>query len=355
MAIVLVTIVVTGAVWFSQSLKLLEMVVEGGAPLLVFFELMFLVLPNFLSPIIPVAIFLGLLFTMQKLVQDQEWIVMQSVGMGPFQLARPALLLALSAMLVHWAISIDLAPAAQRELRLQRHLIQTNYAGALLREGMFNAIGPHMTIYVHERTGSNLFKGILIHNTRDPIKTVTLTAEEGFLVGEKGPPRLVIARGTRQERNNNTGEIDWLKFDQYVVDLAMLNDAQDDNVLKAYERPMGELLNPPLDPANPNAPREYIAEANERIVFPFYNIAFAMIALVAVLGGEFSRRGRPHRYIIGVLLVVVMQSAALALADMGARNNALIPLMYAPPLTTVVIASGWLLRLRSSRRKIAHA
>ncbi|HRJ12878.1 MAG TPA: LptF/LptG family permease, partial [Alphaproteobacteria bacterium] len=164
MAILLITIVITGAVWFSQSLRLLELVVEGGAPLLVFFEMMLLVLPSFLVPIIPISLFLGLLFIMQKLLQDQEWIVMQGIGLGPFQLARPALLLAAGVMVLHWGISIDLAPSAQRELRFQRRLVQTDYAGALLREGTFNAIGSNMTIYVRERKGSNLFHGILIHD-----------------------------------------------------------------------------------------------------------------------------------------------------------------------------------------------
>ncbi len=355
MAIVLTTIVVTGAIWFSQSLKLLEMVVDGGAPLWVFLQLMLLVLPSFLAPILPVALFLGLLFTMQKLLQDQEWIVMQGVGMSPWQLARPALLLAVWVMFIHWAISIDIAPRAQRDLRLQRHLIQTDYAGALLREGMFNAIGRNMTIYVHERENSNLFKGILIHDTRDPMKSITLTAEEGFLVSDNGPPRLVIQRGTRQERSNATGEIGWLMFDQYVVDLSMLNDAQDDSYMKAYERPMGELINPAPDSNNPNAAREFMAEANQRIAFPLYNLAFAMIALVVVLGGEFSRRGRPHRYLIGVVLVVVMQSLSLALANFAARNNALIPLQYAPPVIATLVGGIWLTHLLGAKFGGTHA
>jgi len=349
MAIVLVTIVVTGAIWFSQSLKLLEMVVNGGAPIFVFAQLMFLVLPSFLAPILPVALFLGLLFTMQKLLQDQEWIVMQGIGMSPWQLARPALMLAIWVMFIHWAISIDIAPRAQRNLRLERHLIQTDYAGALLREGTFNAIGHNMTIYVHERESSNLFKGILIHDTRDPNKATTLTAEEGFLVSDNGPPRLIIQRGTRQERNNITGEIGWLMFDQYAVDLAMLNDAQDDTVVKAYERPMGELLNPTPDPANPNAQREFMAEAHQRIAFPIYNMAFAMVALIVVLGGEFSRRGRPHRYIIGVLLVILMQSMSLALANLAARNNALIPLQYTPPIVMMLGGFIWLAHLLGAK------
>lgn len=349
MAILLVTVVVTGAIWFTQSLKLLELVVDGGAPIFVFFQLMILVLPSFLSPILPVALFLGLLFTMQKLVQDQEWIVMQGSGMSPWQLARPALLLALTVMGFHWVISMDIAPAAQREMRLQQKLIQTDYAGALLREGTFNAIGHNMTIYVHERTSSNMFKGVLIHDTRNPQKTTTLTAEEGFLVNGNGPPRLIIARGTRQERNNTTGEIGWLMFDQYVVDMAGLNDVQADPFSKAYERPMSDLFNPPNDPANPNAAREFLAEAHNRISFPLYNFAFAMIALVAVLGGEFSRRGRPHRYFAGVLLMVGMQAGALAIANLAARDNALIPIMYTPPLLTILIGCGWLMHLKGGR------
>ena len=273
LAIVLVTILITGAIWFSQSLKLLETVVEGGAPITVFFELMLLVLPSFLAPIMPLALFLGLLFTMQKLIHDQEWIVMQGAGMSPWQLARPALMITLAVMLLHFLISMDLSAAAQRELRLERKLIQTDYAGALLREGTFTAVGKDITVYVRERSGSNLFRGIIIHDTRDHDKSITLTAETGFLLNDKGPPRLIIQKGTRQERTNVTGEVSWLAFDQYVVDLAGLTNMPDDTFLKAYERPMSELLNPPADVAlNANALREFAAEANQRIAFPLYNL-----------------------------------------------------------------------------------
>lgn len=354
MAILLITLVVTGAVWFSQSLRLLELVVDGGAPLLVFFEMMVLVLPSFLVPIIPISLFLGLLFVMQKLLQDQEWIVMQGIGLGPFQLARPALLLTAVIMIFHWAISIDIAPSAQRELRLQRNLVQTDYAGALLREGTFNAIGSNMTIYVRERKSSNVFHGILIHDTRDPQHSITLTAEDGFLVSETGPPRLVIQKGTRQERDPATGKINWLIFEQYIVDLAMLKGAKDQAFIKAYERPMSELFNPPLDVDSQNSKAEFLAEAHERIVFPLYSLAFCLIALVVVLGGEFSRRGRPRRYITGVLLAIGLQSLALALANIAAKNNLLIPLMYVPPLTVITIGALWLLRLRGNLEKAPY-
>ncbi len=355
LAILLITLVITGAVWFSQSLRLLELVVEGGAPLLVFFEMMLLVLPSFLVPIIPISLFLGLLFIMQKLLQDQEWIVMQGVGLGPFQLARPALLLTVGIMVFHWAISIDIAPGAQRELRFQRKLVQTDYAGALLREGTFNAMGSNITIYVRERKGSNLFHGILIHDTRDKAQSITLTAESGFLINETGPPRLMIQKGTRQERNAETGRINWLLFDQYIVDLAMLKATKDEAFIKSYERPMSELFNPPPDIDSQNSKHEFLAAAHERIVFPLYNLAFAFVALVVVLGGEFSRRGRPRRYIAGILLAIGMQSLALALANIAAKQNMLIPLMYLPPLATIVIGTIWLLRLRGNLERAPYA
>lgn len=355
MAIVLVTIVITGAIWFSQSLKLLEMVVQGGAPLFLFFQMMFLVLPSFLAPIMPIALFLGLLFTMQKLLQDHEWIVMQGIGMSPWQLARPALLITFTLMIVHSVISIELAPGAQRELRFQRKLVQTDYAGALLREGTFNAIGKDITIYVYERSSSNFYKGILIHDTRNPLKAVTLTAEEGFLVGDNGPPRLVIQHGTRQERNLADGKINWLIFDQYVVDLAMLNDTKDNSFIKSYERPMSELLSPSAETiaANPHAQREFLAEAHQRISFPLYNLAFAFIALVVVLGGEFSRRGRPVRYVTGLILAVALQAGALALANISAKNNMMIPLLYLPPCVVILLGTSWIAILMGRRNLAA--
>ena len=348
MAVVMITLVIAGAIWFSQSLRLLDIVVQGGAPMIAFFEMMWLILPSFLVPILPITLFLGLLFVMHKLIQDQEWVVMQGVGLSFWQLARPALLLAFVVMLLHSALAIEIAPAMQRDLRFQRQLVQTDYAGAFLRSGTFNAIGSNMTIYVKERKGSSEFNGILIHDTRDPRFEITLTAQQGYLVTGEGAPRLVIQNGTRQERNSETRKINWLVFDQYVVDLAMLKQAQEDVFVKPYERPMKELLSPPSD-ITPKQKIEFIAEGHERISFPLYNIAFSMIAFVIVMGGEFSRRGRPARYIIGILGVVGLQALALTLATLSAENLQLVPLMYAAPLLVGVACIAWLSRLHKGR------
>ena len=54
---VLVTIGLTGIIWLSQSLRFVEMIVNRGVTGGMFLYLTMLLLPNFLSIILPVALF----------------------------------------------------------------------------------------------------------------------------------------------------------------------------------------------------------------------------------------------------------------------------------------------------------
>ncbi len=59
----LVTAGLTCVIWLSQSLRFIEMIVNRGLSAAQFFYLTFLLLPNFLSIILPIALFTIVVFT----------------------------------------------------------------------------------------------------------------------------------------------------------------------------------------------------------------------------------------------------------------------------------------------------
>ncbi len=337
-AFVTITLVLATAIWFSQSLKLLETVINGGAPIYLFFELMGLVLPGFLPSILPIALFIALLFSYQRLLADSELVVMTSAGYSPWQLTKPALCLAIVATLFHLALNVDLVPRAFREMRVERNFIKTQYAGAILRDGSFNTVNAHLTIYVKEREGRNFLRGILIHDTRNAATAITLTAEQGYLIDDAQGPRLIIQNGTRQERDIATGHINWLQFKQYVVDLMFYNNGDNTNdTIKSNERPMSELFHPPPEMQTPKLLAAFRAEAHNRLASPLYNIAFALAAILTIIGGDFNRRGRLQRTLSAVGLMVLIQISAMSLAKLADKNSNLLPVLYIFPLLIVAV------------------
>ena len=88
-----VAVTLTCAIWLTQSLRFIELIVNRGLTLATFFNLTLLLLPSFLWLLLPIALFAAVLFTYQRLSADSELTVMRAFGRSPLQIARPALAL----------------------------------------------------------------------------------------------------------------------------------------------------------------------------------------------------------------------------------------------------------------------
>ena len=68
------------------------LIVNRGLSASTFLYVSMLILPGALALILPIALFAALLFVYQRLRADSELVVMSATGLGPWDLARPALL-----------------------------------------------------------------------------------------------------------------------------------------------------------------------------------------------------------------------------------------------------------------------
>ena len=341
LATVIIAFVLASALWLAQSVKLVQFVINGGAPLSMFFSLMTLSFPQLLTPILPLCFCFAILFVYLRLYQDSELIVLRGSGLSAFQLLKPMLAIAVAFMLIHWLLTISIAPFSKRELRDQRQVITSEYSAAALREGMFNSMNANLTIYVKARSGGNHYNGILIHDTRNKEVTVTITAAEGALLRNKGQPVLVIQRGTRQEKNMTTGQISWLEFDEYAVDLkSMASDSTEDKV-KAGEQTFSGLF----DHNNPDYAKyakEFRLEANERLSSPLWNMAYGTIAMAVLLCGTYRRRGVTQRILLAGLGAIIVQGCLFGLNSAIDTKASLTWVLYILPLLICGIGFGFI-------------
>src|SRR3546814_5191353 len=75
MATVFVTVALTFAIWLTQSLRLIDYIVNRGLPASTFLTFVGLLLPSFLGVVLPVATFVAILFVYHKLAMDSEMVV----------------------------------------------------------------------------------------------------------------------------------------------------------------------------------------------------------------------------------------------------------------------------------------
>ncbi len=347
----------TVTIWLTQSLRLIEIVVEAGAPLRLFLWLLLLTVPTFLGIVLPIALVGAVLFTYNRLTMDSELVVMRAAGVGPFRLARPAVVLAGTVMVIVFALNLWLTPAAHRELVRMEHAVKNDYSQLFLREGVFNEIGERLSVYVRERDRDGNLHGVLIHDARVIDKAVTIMGERAVMVPGETGARFVVFNGNRQEMDKTTNRLSELFFERYAVDIKVLSSAAGDRWPDARERTTAELLSPPPEVAQyDRMVRQMRAELHHRLSSPLFALAFTLVALASLLSGEFNRRGQASRVTVTILAVVVLQAASLGLTSLSTRMGAFIPLMYLLPLL-VLVPTTWMLTqgLRRRRRPSALA
>src|ERR1051326_8810127 len=85
-AAVFVTVALTAAIWLTQSLRLVDLIVNRGLSAGLFLYLGVLTLPRFVDIVLPIGIFIAVLFTYYRLIAESEIVVMRAAGVSQFAL-----------------------------------------------------------------------------------------------------------------------------------------------------------------------------------------------------------------------------------------------------------------------------
>ena len=164
----LVVVALTCIIWLSQSLRFIELIVNRGLPLWMFLQLTVLLLPAWLTLVLPIACFAAVLFVYNRLTSDRELMVMAAAGLGPAKLARPALLVGVLTVVAGYCMTIYLQPLGYRTFKEMHRSATTTPTPCCAR--VFTTVARDVTFFVRQRRGAGELEGILVHDARDPRK-----------------------------------------------------------------------------------------------------------------------------------------------------------------------------------------
>jgi lipopolysaccharide export system permease protein len=370
--IVLFIFLLTCVIWLSQSLRLLDLVINRGQSAPTFFYLTLLMLPSLLVVILPIAFFAGALYGLHKLNADSELTVMSAAGFSRTQLLTPILIAAAALMVGTYACSLYLMPFCQRLMRDKEIDIRADIGAAILNEGQFNTPAEGLTVFMRELSPDGQLRGVLVHDERDRLHPTTYLAESGILAQTPAGARLIMLDGTIEQSTVNgpcrknsqhvtvsgtsahgglpkcaagssyaLPTLSVLKFKRYVFDLDQFGERQQDAELRTSERYLGELLWPGSGkPLKPEAVRVYFAEANNRLAAPLYCPAFALIAFAAVTLGRRARGAYALRLSAASMIAAGLRIAGYGVQGLGARNPLFCSLFYLIPLLAGAAAAA---------------
>ena len=338
----LVTGALTATVWFAQSLRLVDLIVNRGLSAEIFLYLVILILPRFLDIVLPIGTFIAVLFVFNRLITESELVVMRAAGVSQYGLAKPVLVLSGICFLFLMTVSAYLLPAANREFKDLQFEIRNRFVSSLLQEGAFTTITEKLTIYIGSRNNRGEVNGLLIDDERDPQHPVTLVAERGAFADAGVASRIIMVNGNRQQFDRDSGKLNVLTFTRYVLDLDTIRDAAEGHFREPQERFLGELLFPPPE-LDPTTQYSYLIEFNQRLTVPLTVFSFAMIPLACLLPGEFNRRGQLRRVLIAIGGALAFQTTDLAIKNLAGRYPIAIALTYVVALLPFTVGLGILL------------
>jgi lipopolysaccharide export system permease protein len=329
--VALLTLLLASVIWLVSIMPLLDLVITKGQSAVTFLYLILLLLPTPLVIILPIAFFFAALFTLQRLQAESELVVMASAGYSLRQLAIPVLGAGAIVMAVTYACVLFLAPAGQRVLRDKLLDIRADMAGALLNEGEFNPVSQGLTVFIRQLSSNGEIRGVLVHDNRDRAHPVTYLAEKGILAKTPAGTRVIMIDGTVETGGKGGQQLQVLHFVRYTINMDQFSSPARYTLRKMNERYLGELLWPPEQGVSQKIRDQFFAQAHDRLSQPLYCLAFALIAMAAVVRGRRQRGSIAMRLTIASMVAAGLRIAGYGVMGIAQRTPALVVLFYLLP------------------------
>lgn len=334
---VLISCSLLAMLWLTQSLRFVEMVTRQGLPVYLFAEMTSLLMPRIFNVLSPIALFVAVMFVYNRMIVDRELVVMQSAGISPWQNARGAVVLGVLLSLFNIYVMNVAIPHSEQKFRELEWQVQNNVSQGIFREGEFTSLKNGITVFIDKHENDGSVSGIFVSDESKPGTKVTLTAEKGRLLQSPTGSRILFVNGVRQEIDKKTNKFSMLSFSRYSAEFNSGNNAKR-KMQTVREKNFWELMNAKSDKTLTSSDvRKYVVEGHRRILYPWLNLALALIACTGLLISNFNRRGQTKIVAMEVIFMIAVVGADLALTNLCGRYLFFVPFLYINCLLPTII------------------
>jgi len=306
----------------ARLLKLIELVVTRGVPVLNILKLLSYIMPAFLEVTVPMAMLLAILVAFGRLSADSEMVALRSSGLSLYQLIAPVAIFALLATTATAALSLWARPWGNRALKTALFDLARARASAGIKEQIFNDDFPGLVIYTEHTDATNdRLRHVLISDERDSTQHNTIFAREGAMVSNPATQAVTLRLrdGFIHTTDGRAGTEYQTHFQFYDVNLDLRQMIEG---ARQRERDPKELTLAQLGRAIvakraaelPFIPE--LVEYHRKFSIPFACIVFALVAVP--LGVQPVRAARSRGFTLSLVMIFayyVLLSFGQALAE----------------------------------------
>jgi lipopolysaccharide export system permease protein len=324
--------VLTAVIWLTQALHDLDLITSKGQGALRFLTITGMWIPSLVMVIAPIALFIAVLFSLNKLNSDSELVVTAASGLSPFGLLRPYALLIVLVAGFCALVSLWIMPASFRVMRSAWIEVRSDFLTKIVRPGQFNALDKGLVFHYRDRGPGGELLGVFMLDRRDPKEVSVYLAENGIITKISDKSFIVLQTGTLQKQDKGAIPA-MMTFDSYALDLSNFGPKAFYGPLKPRERPTQEMLNYDVsDPYTRENEGRFRAELHERFISPLYAMAMGLIGFAALGSPRTTRQTRGLALAGATLVAVALRVAGFAVSGALTRGPEAVIFAYALPL-----------------------
>ena len=312
--------------WINRAVALFDQLISSGQSALVFLEFTTLSLPAMVRSTLPLAGFTAVIWVVNRMHNESEFVIVQATGFSPWRLARPVFVFGVFLVMFLLVLSHVLTPISRYRLKERQIEIAQDMTSQLLREGVFVHASPGVTFFVDEISPNGALSDVMLSDNRDREARATYTATRAMLTRQNDKTLLVLLDGLAQFFDETTGKLSTTGFDSFVYDVTELTSGSDQLVPRLRDYSSLRLLgsNPPTE----FDPVDIRALLHTRTAEAFFALAGALIAVATLMVGRFSRFGLWYHIGAAVLLVTLTKAIDNRMISVVQRDPANWPALY---------------------------
>ena len=332
-----VSVTLVGIMWLFQTIRLLEVVINRGAPISNFLLMSVTVIPLWLTIAAPVSAFVAVIWVFQRTVADRELLVMQASGRSALQLARAPLTLGILLTIILILNSAFVLPQSFGIYKRVQFEVRNSIPTVMLQDNVFIDVVDGLTMLIGEKFDDGLAKDLFIHDERTDGKVVTMTARIGRFVERDGLPAVILQDGERIELSETGASGATLLFDTHTVTIAPKDKTVSNQMpIDMNEDTISNLLDPDKSPY-PTYFNQRRAEGHYRIVSPALALVLVLIATCGALSGQVRRHTWSTRTVLTIAGSVLSISALVSSRSLATSVPSTVPFLYASVLVPSIL------------------
>jgi len=290
-----VTMVLLAILLTNQFARVLGDVAKDKLPKDAIFQIIGLTALQYLTILVPIALFLAVMLALGRLYRDSELPAMMACSVGPADIYRPLLWLLIPLSLAVGWLATEIAPTALTEIERIGVEARRQADLASIEPGRFTADSREgAVVYAESVVGPGAVENVFLQRRQGDSVEVVI-AERGEQVESDDPDTryFVLHNGRRYEGVPGTAEFSVMEFAEHGIPYR-LPDAEDPE-LEPRAMQTADLIRS-SDPAE-------LAELHWRFGIALATMVLAILAVP--LSRSQPRQGRYGRLAIGMLVFII--------------------------------------------------